>query len=64
MRNTLGTTRTHRVVVDNDAAKVLLSERGIPLPPTIKETLARNGIAMPTKIKEGQPDKLRFEMNR
>lgn len=63
-RVTLVSASEAKRVDDNDAAKELLSARGIPLPPTIKETLARYNLAMPTKIKEGMPDRLRFEMNK
>ncbi len=51
-------------VKDEDAAKKLLASKGIPLPPTMQEWLARHDLAMPTKPKDGLPDRLRFEKNK
>lgn len=51
-------------VKDEKAAEKLLASKGIPLPPTMQEWLARHDLAMPTKSKEGLPDRLRFEKNK
>jgi hypothetical protein len=51
-------------VPDEKAAEKLLASKGIPLPPTMQEWLARHDMAMPMKPKDGLPDRIRFEKNK
>lgn len=47
-------------VLDLEAAVALLEARGIPQPPTMEDWLKQHGLAMPTKVKAGTPEKIEF----
>lgn len=57
-------------VPDEDAAIALLAKHGIPQPPTLEVWLAQHRdedgkpLQMPMKTKEGQPDRIKFELNK
>lgn len=51
-------------VADEKAAVALLEKHGIPQPPTMEAWLAQHRMTMPTKPKEGLPDRVKFELNK
>lgn len=51
-------------VADEKAAVALLEKHGISQPPTMEVWLVQHCLTMPTKIKEGMPDRIKFEMNK
>jgi hypothetical protein len=53
-----------RAVPDEAAAVALLESKGIPLPPTLEDWLARHGLAMPKKAKAGLPDRIEFRRSK
>jgi hypothetical protein len=51
-------------VTDEKAALALLAAKGLDAPPTLEQWLGRNGFAVPTKPKEGLPERLAFTSNK